>query len=376
MPDHSEYTDLISEDAAHPFGNPTEEPDYSPDYREIVPELSMAGARLPLVPSLAERHAIRRYIGLTCLTLLFAFLTAASIHTALTLLCRFLLQMRDSRAAGGTLPQNYSEIATKYLNDSSVSEAITLISFLCGNFIAFFTGCTLTRLKKREMFRTKGLSFPRMLCYIGAGLWLQLLTSYLADWLIAFLGRAGISVVQTEIRFGQPGMKLAVYALYTVLAAPVTEELLMRGFALKNLSRVSQRGGILLTAFLFGIMHRNPAQFLFVFPLGILLGYITVRHDSLLPAILVHMTVNACNLLQICGREYLPAATFRIVLMSASLSVLALGTVAAVYLFLTERLPDNTPYQSMRGGRVTLGSPLLWVLIAAQIGAAVYPGLF
>ena len=375
MPEASEYTDLIPEDAAHPFGNPTEEPDYSPDYREIVPELSMAGARLPLIPTLAEKHAIRRYVGLTCLTLLFAFLTAASIHTALTLLCRLLLQMRDSRAME-SLPQNYNEIAAKYLNDSSVSSAITLVAFLCGNLIAFFTGCTLTRIKKADLFRTRGLSFLRMLCYIGAALWIQLTTSYLCDWLTGFLRRAGISVVQTEIHLGTPGMKLAVMALYTVLVAPVTEELLMRGFALKNLSRVSQRGGILLTAFLFGIMHRDPAQFLFAFPLGILLGYITVRHDSLLPAILVHMAVNASSLLQLCGKEYLPADTFRVVLMSASLSVLALGTVAAVYLFLTERLPDNTPYQSLRGGRVTWGSPLLWALIAANVGAAVYTGLF
>ncbi len=375
MPEASEYTDLIPEDAAHPFGNPTEEPDYSPDYREIVPELSMAGARLPLIPTLAEKHAIRRYVGLTCLTLLFAFLTAASIHTALTLLCRLLLQMRDSRAME-SLPQNYNEIAVKYLNDSSVSSAITLVAFLCGNLIAFFTGCTLTRIKKADLFRTRGLSFLRVLCYIGAALWIQLTTSYLCDWLTGFLRRAGISVVQTEIHLGAPGMKLAVMALYTVLVAPVTEELLMRGFALKNLSRVSQRGGILLTAFLFGIMHRDPAQFLFAFPLGILLGYITVRHDSLLPAILVHMAVNASSLLQLCGKEYLPVDTFRVVLMSASLSVLALGTVAAVYLFLTERLPDNTPYQSLRGGRVTLGSPLLWALIAANVGAAVYTGLF
>ncbi|MBR5405972.1 MAG: CPBP family intramembrane metalloprotease [Oscillospiraceae bacterium] len=375
MPEASEYTDLIPEDAAHPFGNPTEEPDYSPDYREIVPELSMAGARLPLIPTLAEKHAIRRYVGLTCLTLLFAFLTAASIHTALTLLCRLLLQMRDSRAME-SLPQNYNEIAAKYLNDSSVSSAITLVAFLCGNLIAFFTGCTLTRIKKADLFRTRGLSFLRVLCYIGAALWIQLTTSYLCDWLTGFLRRAGISVVQTEIHLGAPGMKLAVMALYTVLVAPVTEELLMRGFALKNLSRVSQRGGILLTAFLFGIMHRDPAQFLFAFPLGILLGYITVRHDSLLPAILVHMAVNASSLLQLCGKEYLPVDTFRVVLMSASLSVLALGTVAAVYLFLTERLPDNTPYQSLRGGRVTLGSPLLWALIAANVGAAVYTGLF
>ena len=374
MPESPDFFELTPEDPAHPFGNPTEEPDYSPDYREIVPELSMTGACLPLIPTLAEKHAIRRYISLTCLTLLFAFLTAASVHTALTLLCRAVLQMRDAHA--GTLPQNYSEIASAYINDSSVSSAITLISFLCGNLAAFFAGCSLTRLRKADLFRTRELSFGRMLCYLGAGLWIRLVTGYLGTWLTAFLTRAGVPVHETAVRPGQPGMKLAMIALYTVLAAPVTEELLMRGFALKNLSRVSQRGGILLTAFLFSIMHENPAQFLYTFPLGILLGYIAVRHDSVLPAIFVHITVNAANLLEICGREYLPSETFRTVLMSASLSVLALGSVAVIYLFVTERLPDNTPYQSLRGGRVTAGSLMLWLLIAVHIGAAAFSGLF
>ena len=374
MPESPDFFELTPEDAAHPFGNPTEEPDYSPDYREIVPELGMAGARLPLIPTLAEKSAIRRYVSLTCLTLLFAFLTAASIHTALTLLCRALLQMRDARA--GALPQNYSEIAARYLNDSSISSAITLISFLCGNLIAFFAGCSLTKLKKAELFRTKELSLGRMLCYLGAGLWIRLVTGYLGTWVTAFLTRAGVPIRAEEIRFGEPGMKLAMTALYTVLAAPVTEELLMRGFALKNLSRVSQRGGILLTAFLFGVMHENPAQFLYTFPLGILLGYIAVRHDSVLPAIFVHITVNAANLLELCGKEYLPHETFRLALMSTSLSVLALGSAAVIYLFVTERLPDNTPYQSLRGGRVTLGSPVLWLLVAAHISAAVFSGLF
>ena len=261
MPESPDFFELTPEDAAHPFGNPTEEPDYSPDYREIVPELGMAGSRLPLIPTLAEKHAIRRYVSLTCLTLLFAFLTAASIHTALTLLCRALLQMRDAHAAG-SLPQNYAEIAYRYLNDSSVSSAITLISFLCGNLIAFFAGCSLTRLRKADLFRTKELSFGWMLCYLGAGLWIRLVTGYLGTWVTAFLVRAGVPVRAADTSLGHSGMRLAMTALYAVLAAPVTEELLMRGFALKNLSRVSQRGGILLTAFLFGIMHENPAQFL------------------------------------------------------------------------------------------------------------------
>ena len=366
MPESPDFFELTPEDPAHPFGNPTEEPDYSPDYREIVPELSMTGACLPLIPTLAEKHAIRRYISLTCLTLLFAFLTAASVHTALTLLCRAVLQMRDAHA--GTLPQNYSEIASAYINDSSVSSAITLISFLCGNLAAFFAGCSLTRLRKADLFRTRELSFGRMLCYLGAGLWIRLVTGSLGTWLTAFLTRAGVPVHETSVRPGQPGMKLAMIALYTVLAAPVTEELLMRGFALKNLSRVSQRFGILLTALLFGLMHENLPQMVFTVPLGILLAYITIRHNSLTPAIITHIAVNSAAMMLEYGRTMLPHSTFRNAHMLYTLVVLLLGTVSLFYMLLTERIPDLTPHQSARSKRLVMTAPLFWVLVAVHLG--------
>lgn len=364
-------TDLIPADPAHPFANPTEEPDYSPDYRSIVPELDMQGSRLPLLPTLAEKNSIRRFVSLTCLILLFAFLIAASISTALTLGIRAVLQQIDGRAVG-ELPRNYSGIVSQYMDDSSLSIGITLLSFFIANLIAFRTGCALTHMKMKDFFHTHGVSLPRLLLYMLTGLQIQVVTGYIAEWVTAFLNKAGYSVYAAEITLQKNNLtQLALTALYTVVAAPITEELLMRGITQKNLSRVSQRFGILMTAFLFAVMHENLQQFLFTFPLGILLGYITVRHNSVLPAIVVHITVNLANMLMLCGETYLPAATMNTVEMIYTLGVLGLGSACAVYLFATQRLPDQTPYQSIRSLRVAMGSPVIWLLIAAHVGMAV-----
>jgi hypothetical protein len=83
-------------------------------------------------------------------------------------------------------------------------------------------------------------------------------------------------------------------AIYTCIIAPITEELVFRVFCLKNLSRVSLRFGIIASSLLFGLVHGNIIQFVFAFPLGIILAFLTVRTNSIIPAIGVHIVVNTC----------------------------------------------------------------------------------
>ena len=49
----------------------------------------------------------------------------------------------------------------------------------------------------------------------------------------------------------------AVMTIYSVILAPIFEEILFRGFVLKNLSRFNVRFGIIMSAILFGLFHGN-----------------------------------------------------------------------------------------------------------------------
>lgn len=366
MPHTHDYSEIYPIDPHNPFRNPTEEPDYTPDYREILPELDMPESRLTLFPSRTERSRIRRAFSLTFLTMLFDLLLATSVFVLIQLIVTTVLQQRDLRELG-TLPQNYSRIVQQFFSDSSISYAGNLIAFLIGNGFAVFVGCKLTNLKARDFFRLRDYTLPRGVTYILIGLWIQILAEFAAQILIPMLKTAGIPIYMPTVETGGTWMRTAMLVLYSCLIAPVTEELLLRGVVLKNLSRVSQRFGILLSALLFGIMHENLAQFLFTFPLGILLGYITVRHNSLTPAIFVHIAVNTASVaLSLCS-QMLNQSTFRIINISYTLGVVAIGSVAALYLFTTERLPDQTPHQSLRCGRIAAASPLLWILVGVHL---------
>lgn len=79
-----------------------------------------------------------------------------------------------------------------------------------------------------------------------------------------------------------------------VCLAPVGEELVCRGlvlyYAKKSLPRFFLAN--ILQAAMFGLMHMNWVQGIYAFAIGLMLGYLTERYHSLLPAILLHFTVN------------------------------------------------------------------------------------
>lgn len=79
----------------------------------------------------------------------------------------------------------------------------------------------------------------------------------------------------------------------TVFLAPFLEELLFRGCFLKSfLKNYRPWVAIASSAFLFGLLHANPSQFVAGFAVGLFLGYIYWRTDSLSMPILIHLFNN------------------------------------------------------------------------------------
>ncbi|MBQ7066971.1 MAG: CPBP family intramembrane metalloprotease [Lachnospiraceae bacterium] len=82
--------------------------------------------------------------------------------------------------------------------------------------------------------------------------------------------------------------------VYTALLAPVAEELIFRGLTLKYQEKVLPYfTANFMQAFLFGIYHQNIVQFVYAFFVGILLGYLCKKYNSLVLVMVVHGIVNA-----------------------------------------------------------------------------------
>ena len=81
--------------------------------------------------------------------------------------------------------------------------------------------------------------------------------------------------------------------LGAVFIAGISEEILFRGFLQKSFENaVSPIRAVLISSLVFSLVHLSP-QLLQIFLLGILLGYIAFRTNSLYPSIVLHMINNA-----------------------------------------------------------------------------------
>ena len=78
------------------------------------------------------------------------------------------------------------------------------------------------------------------------------------------------------------------------LFAPLVEELVFRGAVLRELLRWKRNPwiGIAISAALFAIIHMNPAQMPHAFLIGLLLGWMYYRTDSIVPGVVYHWVNN------------------------------------------------------------------------------------
>lgn len=86
-------------------------------------------------------------------------------------------------------------------------------------------------------------------------------------------------------------------ALYTLLLAPVTEELIFRGLTLGILERAFPFWQAnLLQAACFGLIHGNPVQGIYAFGAGLIFGLLKKKENTLAAPVICHMAVNASGL--------------------------------------------------------------------------------
>ncbi|HIX28203.1 MAG TPA: CPBP family intramembrane metalloprotease [Candidatus Blautia stercoravium] len=85
--------------------------------------------------------------------------------------------------------------------------------------------------------------------------------------------------------------------LYTVVFAPLTEEMVFRGMTLRILEEeLPFAAANVLQAVLFALIHGNLVQSSYAFLAGLLLGYVVKRYGKISAAVWCHFAVNASGL--------------------------------------------------------------------------------
>lgn len=147
---------------------------------------------------------------------------------------------------------------------------------------------------KPDLQKKKGFSLSSMGKYLvfmlGMNVFCSILVNLIRWWLgIHSYGGQMLFTCQTVLNF--------LILLYIVVIGPVFEELLFRGVILRTLDRYHRVFAILISSALFGMMHLNGIQLIPSFFTGCVLAYASLKEDSILLPILLHILNNLFSLL-------------------------------------------------------------------------------
>ena len=93
-------------------------------------------------------------------------------------------------------------------------------------------------------------------------------------------------------------LSLALLIFTIVILAPVGEEILFRGFLQKYLENTwgDITKAILFSSLFFAVIHFNPYWMIQIYSLGVLLGFLAWRTNSVIPCIIFHVIINGTSL--------------------------------------------------------------------------------
>lgn len=138
----------------------------------------------------------------------------------------------------------------------------------------------------RENKMRPGIFFCLLCFSIGA----QMVNSIWIMGLEAVLNLFGLSAMAVLETVSGASDSLSMF-LYASILAPVSEEILFRGYVLRSLRPFGKRFAILGSAILFGLFHGNLLQTPYAILMGLILGYVTVEY-SIGWAVLIHVFNN------------------------------------------------------------------------------------
>jgi membrane protease YdiL (CAAX protease family) len=108
------------------------------------------------------------------------------------------------------------------------------------------------------------------------------------------------SFLQVEAMLKPDNSLSLVLLIFTVvILAPIGEEILFRGFLQKYLENAwgDITRAILFSSLFFAAIHFNPYWMIQIYFLGVLLGYLAWKTDSVIPCIIFHVIINSTSLL-------------------------------------------------------------------------------
>ena len=146
--------------------------------------------------------------------------------------------------------------------------------------------------KKELRFNRLGL-IDALLVIVAfiAAYFVAIFINLIAEILISMIG----NLIVPDIPFAKNPGEYLVLLLIIAGSAGICEEILFRGFMLRSYEKLGMWPNIIITALLFSILHLNIQNIAAPFFLGIILGFVVYKTNSIFAGIIGHFMNNAIS---------------------------------------------------------------------------------
>ena len=204
-----------------------------------------------------------------------------------TLLSVSITALQLAISAAGLIFPDQMEV----LNDVNVQILINSVILYVIGFLVLKLGLdkqnlSCTKLEKHSMSVGEILKAFCM-CYA-----VLLASNIIGTMITTYIGVLKGSPVINPIEEIVTQMSMPVMIVFTVICAPIFEELFFRKFLIDRVVKYGELPAALLSGFMFGLFHGNLSQFPYAFTIGIFFGMIYIRTGKILYPIILHAMIN------------------------------------------------------------------------------------
>lgn len=205
-----------------------------------------------------------------------------------------------------------------------VSQIVTLISVIVPFVISAVAG-------KHKVFGL--MSFRKFDLKIGIPLILTgcgvcVIANYLSGLFSVFLNVFGIESKMPDLTYDKTPLGILIYMLCISVFPALMEEFAVRGILMGTLRKhCSDAIAITISSLVFGLMHGNLVQLPFAFIMGVYLGFLAVRTNSLWPSIIIHFINNAMSGVIELFRDALSPEMYTLLYFSYAIVFVVLGII-------------------------------------------------
>ena len=206
---------------------------------------------------------------------------------------------------------------------------------------------------------TKKIGKLKAFMWISFGMGCCMAANFITNFVIQLFEMGGYELSQPEILNAQDPFAAIALVFSTAIVPGIFEEYAMRCCTLGALKKHGKAFGVIAVSVVFGLIHGNLIQFVFAFCVGLVLGYITVKTDNVIPAMLIHGLNNGISVTQ----EILEYTSGKDVAKTVSAVLvyvwIALAVIGLVYLVVNRELFQKGKKQPKEPSALNMAEKLL-----------------